>query len=153
MQLRQLSRVCLGWGLSHQTRRRRSFWEGNHISNRAGTSNQHDHAIQAKRNATMRWSPVLKRVKQEAKFSPGRLFGKPQSLEHALLSLAIVDSDGATTKLGAVKHNIVGPCPTLQRRGFKLVKILQNRACKWMVDCCCMVGCDILFKYWKIGNL
>ena len=56
----------------------------------------------------MRGSAVLKGVDQEAEAVVGVLMTEAEDLEHTLLYLGIVDTDGTAAHLGAVEHEVVG---------------------------------------------
>src|SRR5699024_6009974 len=64
---------------------------------------------------------------QEAELIPGLLFGKAQNFKHLLLDVVLMDSDGTSADLVAVKNNVVGLGPDAAGIGIDLVPVLLHR--------------------------
>ena len=67
MQFAQLLFIHQRWRLGQQALGALGFGEGDHVADRLGTGHQGDDAVQAKRDAAMRWRAVLQGVQQKAK--------------------------------------------------------------------------------------
>src|SRR5690606_20737567 len=111
----QLLRVHRRRRLGHDTGSGLGFREGNHVADRFTAGHQHDHAIQAEGQATVRRRTELECIQQEAKFLVGFLVADTERLEHGALHRRIEDTDRPTAQLGAVEHQVVGTRQRLAR--------------------------------------
>ena len=75
------------------------------IVSRPATSG--DDPVDAHRDPTVRRRAVAQSVEEEAEPRLGVLGADPQQIEHALLDLALVDTDRPAADLGAVEDEVV----------------------------------------------
>ena len=66
------------------------------------TGQDHDHAIEAERNPTMRWRPIFQRFEKESEFLARFLFAEAETLENPRLDIAAVNSDRTAADLRAI---------------------------------------------------
>ena len=78
---------------------------------------------------------VFFRLKQETEARLCAFLGKTQRLKHLVLNLGVAYSDGATAKLAAVEHHIVGAGVAVAGVGHQLVLITLARAGEGVVHC------------------
>src|SRR2546430_4555334 len=79
-----------------------------HLADRLLTGGQHDHPVQAIREATVRRRAVTESVEQETESSLGVLARHAQPAEDPLLHFRIVDPDAARAELGAIEDQVIG---------------------------------------------
>src|SRR6266567_8298021 len=98
-----LNCVDFAWGLRHQILGGGGFGEGDDFANGFFSGEEHDHAVDAQRDAAMRRCAVSRRVEEEAEAAAKLLFGQAKRFEQALLNILAVDSDAAGAELVAVQ--------------------------------------------------
>ena len=76
--------------LGHQTDRLLGLREGNHVPNRIQAEQEHGHAVQPDRNASVRRSAIFQGIQEEAELDARLVVGDVQKPEDALLHLGIV---------------------------------------------------------------
>src|SRR5262245_24252920 len=111
----------------HQVCRPGRLREGDDVTQRCLTSEDHDHSIQAQRNSAMRRGAVLQGFQEKAELVARFLFRKAESSEDSRLNIAAVNSYGAAADLRTVQHEIVGFGSHLFRITFEKFKVLVQR--------------------------
>ena len=91
--------------------------ERDDLAQRVRPGQQHADPVPAEGDAAVRRRAVLERLQQEAELVPGLLLGDAEHLEHPLLHVRAVNTDGAATDLVAVADDVVGP-------GQRVVRVL-----------------------------
>lgn len=75
MQLSQLLVAYRGWGVDHQVDGFCGFGEGDDFAEAAGSSENHDYAVEAERDASVGRRSILECVKEESEARPGFFVG------------------------------------------------------------------------------
>src|SRR4051812_26716934 len=86
----------------------RCFGEGNHISERLGSGQQHDDSVHAEGETAVRGRTGTKALQQEPESLLSLLLGNAEEREDAALEIRISNSKTATAELGAIQHHVVG---------------------------------------------
>src|SRR5690554_3008652 len=93
IQLAQLFGIYHSRGLGHDAGGTLGFREGNHFANRAGTSHQHDQAVQAESQTAMGRRTKAQGIEQEAKLFFLLGLVNAQHIKYGLLHGAVMDTD------------------------------------------------------------
>src|SRR5262249_29722013 len=133
-ELIQLLLVDVGRRFRHQVLGGGGLSEGNHFTNRFFPRQEHDHAVDAQRDAAVRRRAVGQRVEEKAKAAAQLLFGQAESAKQALLNVLPVDSNAARAEFIAVENEVVAFRAHFPRRRFKFVKVLVHDAGKRMLS-------------------
>jgi len=107
-QLAQLPIVNRRRRPGHQIHGLRGFRKCDDLTNRRLTTHERHDAIEAERNAAMRWRAVLEGVQEEAESRPGVLVRDPEQPEDVPLHVGPMNPDAAAGDFGAVQRQVVG---------------------------------------------
>src|SRR4051812_29466099 len=110
----------------HEITRLLIFREGDDVADVRGAGEHHGKAVEAQRDAAVRWSAELEGVEQEPEARFRLLFGHAEHLEEARLHLRVVDTDAAATAFVAVDDEIVRLGAYAARIAFELGEILVH---------------------------
>ena len=103
-----LRRRNRGRGLGQRVETAAGLREGDDIADRVGLRQQGDDAVPTESDTTVRRGAVLEGIQQEAELRLGFLLADAHHVEHAVLDVAAVDTDGAAADLVAVADDVVG---------------------------------------------
>src|SRR5262245_54391663 len=106
VQIPQLVFIDDTWRTSQWTRGRLRFWKCNYVANGLRADHQHHEAVDAERNAAVRWAAESQCIEQESKPHIGFLT-EIQNFEHGFLHFAAVHADRSAAEFVAVQHDIV----------------------------------------------
>jgi hypothetical protein len=114
--------------IGHQILRGGRFREGDHFADGFLAGEQHDDAINAKRDAAVRRRAISQRVEEKAKAAAQLFFGQAERFEQALLNILAVDSDAAGAELVTVQNKVVAFGSHFPGRGFQFFQVLVDDA-------------------------
>lgn len=85
------------------------------VTNTGCIAHQHDDSVQTERQAAMRGYAVFEGIQKEAEAFMRILVAEAKQLEHLLLDISAVDSDGAAAQLIAVQNEYRMPLHAQRR--------------------------------------
>ena len=141
-------------GLCHDVTAAVILREGDEVADTILAAEQSAKAVEAEGEACVRRCAVLEGVHKESELFLGLLVSEAEGLEHLLLKLAIMDTDGASTNLGAVKHYVVGVSPDIapSLRLFEQILVFRLRRGERMVHGIITLCLLVPFEKWEIDN-
>src|SRR5260370_30417268 len=107
-QLSQLRVAHWSGRVYHHVHRLGCFWEWDNLAQTLRSSQNHDYAVQAKRDPAVRRPAVFQRFQEKTEARFRLLLAHAQRTEDLPLHILAVNTDGARTQLGAVHHDVVG---------------------------------------------
>ncbi len=114
--------------------RRLRLGEGDHVTNALRPGHQHDHAIQAERDAAVRRRTVLQRPEQEAEFLFGLFAADVEQVEDRRLHVLVVDTNRSAADLRAVQHHVVRARQCVAGIGPQRLGVIDRRRGERMVQ-------------------
>ena len=113
-----------GRGLGQRIETAAGLREGDDVADGIGLRQQGDDAVPTESDTTVRRGAVLEGVQQEAEPRLGFLLADAHHVEHAVLDVAAVDTDGAAADLVAVADDVVGVGQSVARVLVEVVEPL-----------------------------
>ena len=107
-ELVELGLVDLGRSVDHHVTALVVLREGDEVTDGLLAGEQCADTVETKCQTSVRRSTVLEGVDDESELIFSLLRTDAQNLEHSLLNLRIMDSDGTATEFCAVQHEVVG---------------------------------------------
>ena len=95
------------WRICHKTRSIFYLWKGDDVTDAVLLRHKHDQTIQTICKTCMWRNTILECIDEEAKLFVRFFFGKAKCLKHRFLYIVLMNTDGTTTKLSTVQHDIV----------------------------------------------
>ena len=83
------------------------FRERDTVTDRIEAGKQRDPTVQTVSQTTVRRRTIFEGIHQEAETLLCLFFGEAQQLEHLILQLAVVDTDGTATHFDTIDHHVV----------------------------------------------
>ncbi len=127
VRLPQQRRVYLAGGPGQKISRAGSLREGDHLTDRRFSGQQHDEPVQPQGDPAVRRSAVLQGVKKEAKPRLSLLGRDVQQAEDLFLQRPLVDSDAPAAQLDAVEDEVMRLRP--DAAGRRRARGLAPRPC------------------------
>src|SRR6185436_11012017 len=109
------------------------LWKRDDVANRLLTGQNHDQAIQAERDASMRRRSVLQRLEKEPELFASLGIAEAEDIEDPRLNIAAMDSDGTAANLRAVQHKIVRFGTNVGGVRLQDAKVFVHGRSKWMM--------------------
>src|SRR5437899_2711121 len=119
--------------IGHQILSGGGFREGDDFADGFFASQEHDHTVDAQRDAAVRRGAVGQRVEEKAEAAAQLFFTKAERFEQALLNVLAVDSDAAGAELVAVQNEVVAFGAHFPRRGFEFIQVFVDNAGEGML--------------------
>ena len=134
VEVAQLERRDWRWRFSHETRSLGSLWKGYDVTNARSATQDRNEPVKSERDAAVGRGAVPEGVEHVTEANPG-FFGRnlQNFFKNGPLEFRLVDTNRATTQLGAVDHDIVMLAAHLFRFRFEQRNILGYRRGKRMV--------------------
>ena len=121
-------------GLGQRVETATGLREGDDVADRVGLRQQGDDTVPAEGHAAVRRGAELEGVQQEAELRLSFLLSDTHHVEHTVLDVAAVDTDGAAANLVAVADNVVGVGQRVARVLFEGVNPLGLGRSERVVD-------------------
>src|SRR4029078_7450429 len=107
LKLLQELRVDSARGVEHEVLHALRLGECDHVADVVGAREQHDDAVDPRRDSPVRWHAVLERLEEETETLVDGHVVQTKELKHALLQLGFVNPQASARELVSIAHRVV----------------------------------------------